>query len=663
MKDFLGTQPDAAKIRAMSSPQAADLTTSLVQQIEVASVAQLLRHWQGREKALWSDSPVLYRAILRRLLRTGEPLIAYDVASDALNVFPGDVRIRQMLGLALARSGATESANRVLQRLAEEGYADEETLGPLARTYKDFGLQQRHSRSGNENLRKSRDLYLSGYAATAGYYSGINAATLSLLIGDSETSRRLASSVRDQCLVQPGVTKEEQFWRQATLGEAALLLNNTSEAQDWYCQARELAADHYADLNSAKRNALLVLDHQQRDYEWLKQTLSIPAVAVCVGHMIDTPGRESPRFPISLEAQVKQELRERISRLGIGFGYASAACGSDILFLEALLETARKAVVVLPYSIEEFRKSSVDVVRDGNWNERFDRVLQAADQVIFASSEGLLNPNISLRYCNRYLRGLAQLRGAHLDTAVVGIAVWDSTSDRQPGGTTETVLEWKEIGFPVEIIDIARRKAHTSKEEEMGASANAVVSQVADGEFQAGIRGLLFADAVGFSKLKEHQIPGFVRTFLGNTAELLKSSSHTPIFRNTWGDGMYFVFERISSAGAFALEMREMIRNPETRDPSLPDDMNLRIGLHAGPVYSCHDPIIDRMNYVGTHVSRAARIEPIAPPGEVYASEAFAALAAAEGMLDFACEYVGRTPQAKNYGTFPTYILKNKSKT
>jgi class 3 adenylate cyclase len=48
--------------------------------------------------------------------------------------------------------------------------------------------------------------------------------------------------------------------------------------------------------------------------------------------------------------------------------------------------------------------------------------------------------------------------------------------------------------------------------------------------------------------------------------------------------------------------------------------LNLRIGLHAGPVYSCIDPVTQRTNYIGAHVSRAARIEPITPVGQVYAS-------------------------------------------
>lgn len=87
-------------------------------------------------------------------------------------------------------------------------------------------------------------------------------------------------------------------------------------------------------------------------------------------------------------------------------------------------------------------------------------------------------------------------------------------------------------------------------------------------------------------------------------------------------------------------------------------DLNLRIALHAGPVYSFVDPITRKRGYGGTHVSRAARIEPVTPAGQVYASEAFAALAAAQGARGFACDYAGQTPMAKGYGTFPTYHVR-----
>ena len=63
-------------------------------------------------------------------------------------------------------------------------------------------------------------------------------------------------------------------------------------------------------------------------------------------------------------------------------------------------------------------------------------------------------------------------------------------------------------------------------------------------------------------------------------------------------------------------------------------------------------------------VEFAARIEPITPPGQVYASQAFAALAAAQGVTEFTCDYVGQTPLAKGYGTFATYhVHRNNPRT
>jgi len=41
-------------------------------------------------------------------------------------------------------------------------------------------------------------------------------------------------------------------------------------------------------------------------------------------------------------------------------------------------------------------------------------------------------------------------------------------------------------------------------------------------------------------------------------------------------------------------------------------------------VYECKDPVTSTRAFIGTHVSRAARIEPVTPPGEVYASESVA---------------------------------------
>jgi class 3 adenylate cyclase len=83
----------------------------------------------------------------------------------------------------------------------------------------------------------------------------------------------------------------------------------------------------------------------------------------------------------------------------------------------------------------------------------------------------------------------------------------------------------------------------------------------------------------------------------------------------------------------------------------------MRIGLHAGVVHKLRDPVTLRDVFIGTHINRAARIEPITPPGQVYASQEFAALAALERVKDFTCKYVGQVSLAKDYGVFPMYRL------
>ena len=146
--------------------------------------------------------------------------------------------------------------------------------------------------------------------------------------------------------------------------------------------------------------------------------------------------------------------------------------------------------------------------------------------------------------------------------------------------------------------------------------------------------------------------------FLGAIASLSRNYQQSILARNTWGDGLYFVFSTAEPAGDFGLELAKLIAGTDWRHKGFSSALNLRIGLHAGPVYEFLDPITGNRNYTGSHVSRAARIEPITPPGQVYASESFAALAAAHGAKSFSCQYVGQTAMAKEYGSFPTYHVR-----
>jgi class 3 adenylate cyclase len=62
--------------------------------------------------------------------------------------------------------------------------------------------------------------------------------------------------------------------------------------------------------------------------------------------------------------------------------------------------------------------------------------------------------------------------------------------------------------------------------------------------------------------------------------------------------------------------------------------------------------------FIGSHVSRTARIEPVTPPGEVYVTEAFAARLLLASQRRLNSDYVGHMPAAKGYGNLRMYRLR-----
>src|SRR5437763_16413236 len=102
----------------------------------------------------------------------------YDIVNTGLEIRPTDTRMRQLQGLALARSGATERAKAILEDLRLETQPAEETLGMLGRTYKDLAATAATAQQRREFLKSGAKIYGEAYRTTGGYWSGINAATM-----------------------------------------------------------------------------------------------------------------------------------------------------------------------------------------------------------------------------------------------------------------------------------------------------------------------------------------------------------------------------------------------------------------------------------------------------------------------------------------------------
>jgi 2-C-methyl-D-erythritol 4-phosphate cytidylyltransferase len=631
---------------------------SLLERIGSGNLGQLMQIWAARGSQQWIDSPEVYQQLTRRLLAQGEPLLAYDVVAEALKLWPLDVTLRQLQGLSLARSGATERANSILQQLRDEGATDEETLGMLARTYKDLAGRA-PSPEREQLLNRAADIYGEAFERSGGFWTGINAATMNLLIGNESSACALAQKVRDECRSRVNESPNDCYWEYAALGEAALICRDWSDAERWYARAAEIGKTRYGDLQSSRRNARLILNHWQKDPSLIDRRLSVPAVIVFAGHMIDRPHRPNPRFPADQETAIANEIRAAIEKVKPGFGFSSAACGSDILFLESMLNFGAEVAVVLPYAAEQFIVDSVDIIPGGNWRARFERVVSNAARVITASTERLSIGGVSYEYCNELLVGLASIRARQLDTGLVPLAVWDGSPGDGPGGAASVVHNWESLGLKPVIIQ-APCSAEASRPTPAITSSTTESARLIQSEYQftARIVSMLFADAVGFSKLSEKQVPRFIVRFLGTIDKLSRCYAEQILATNTWGDGLYLVLREPAAAGNFALELAKLAAGIDGTENGLGAGLSLRIALHAGPVYEFIDPITGRPGFSGTHVSRAARIEPITPPGQVYASESFAAVAAAHGAKHFTCDYVGQTALAKDYGTLAAYHVR-----
>lgn len=609
--------------------------------------------WQTRVKDLWKQVPDTYRILGKRFLGMAENLLAYDILSEGLETWPRDSQLQQLLGLGLARGGSPLKANQIAQNLIRDGHDDFETLSLLGRTHKDLWQKESNEKAREEQLLLAYEAYETAYNKAGDPYPGINAATLALFRGDLKNAHRIGKHVY-QLSLKAAEGSEPNYWTDATLGEVSLILGKLEEARAYYSSAGKLGKGDFANLNSTRQQARLLLQHLGEAPDWLDDCFALPRIVVFSGHRIDQPSLSSSRFPAHLETEVKNRIMERLNQLDPEIGYACAAAGADILFLEAMLERNAEINIVMPFEKEAYIKTSVDVIPGADWKDRFEKVLSQANSIIYANDYPALDNTVLLEFTSMILDGAAKLRSKVYDTNLTALAVWDGQSDDTPGETYAMLQHWKKSNRQVEIVEMP---TNTGNDPQVQPNISTVAPEIMRA-FPQEIRVMFFADVVGFSKLTEQDVPFFVQEFVGHIADEIERSPYKPLHQNTWGDAFYFVFSSVLEAAHFALSTRDLIRDTNWEQRGLSAALNMRISLHSGPVYRFTDPMIQKINFSGAHVNRAARIEPITPPGQVYASEHFAALIVSSNVSEITCDYVGTLPLAKGYGTFPMYHVR-----
>jgi class 3 adenylate cyclase len=593
------------------------------------------QHAERRHPADWDQ-------LARDAEKSGDYLGAYDHALRGLADHPGNLTLIYRAVLNLSRSGANDQAAAWYREYGLETSEEERIAALGARIMREAAFAT-SGPAAPKSLAEAAQCYARIHARTGGTFTGINAATLHLLAGEGGPARRLARKVLATCLSE-GV---RSYDRAADAAAAALIIGDVPAAQEFVATCAALHRSNFSAVASTRRQLARICDELTLDREIFAK-LTPKSVMHYTGHLISPPNQPG-RFPAAAEERVARDIATHLDGHDVGFGFGSLACGGDILVAEALLARKAELHVVLPFEIAEFRAHSVACGGSG-WVDRFDLCLERASSLTYATDDHYLGDNVLFGHCNELAMGLAMLRAANLDARVFQLAIWDGAGGGTDAGTSAGVASWRSRGFSSEIIDSGATPTRTRERKEP--PARTVPKRV--------VKAMLFGDTTGFSRLREQQIPMFIEHFLGRVSGVLDRYADCIDYRNTWGDGLYLVMRDARSAMECALELQAEVGAIDYPAVGLPPHLGLRVGGHIGPVFDVIDPILRARNFMGGHVSRTARMEPVTPPGEVYVTEAFAALIALERDPSLSCEYVGVVPAAKGYGSFRMYVLKRR---
>lgn len=151
-------------------------------------------------------------------------------------------------------------------------------------------------------------------------------------------------------------------------------------------------------------------------------------VIALAGRRVDAPNAAELRFPATQTTPVKDRLREFLQTREVQALVCAAACGADLLALEAAGELGLRRRVVLPFDKAAFRETSV-VDRGGDWGERYDRILAAVESrgelVEFAHDRDDMQTYFT---GNLDILDQAQQLAQELNAEVAALVVWNGVS-------------------------------------------------------------------------------------------------------------------------------------------------------------------------------------------------------------------------------------------
>jgi tetratricopeptide (TPR) repeat protein len=419
---------------------------------------------------------------------------ALEQLEQGLAVDPVNIAGQREKGICLQRLAvqgkprySLEKARDHYRNLLKSHPNDSETLALLGRVDKDawtdswrhndWSTEQKREEAAYQKplLRAAIDSYRQAFRRNLGhYYSGINALTLMHvyrdLTGDShydveaQTMNGTARFSVD-CETEPN----QQFWAKATLGDVEVLAGTPETVTAAYQKAIAKAEKDWFALNStlAQLRFLQDLDFRSdcvaagiKAFERALQRLRPPErqprqILLFSGHMIDAPGRATPRFPQAKVPQAEAAIAKVLDQLGVGpedLAFTQGASGGDLIFAEACLARGAKLQLLQPFPEPDFIERSV-APSAGDWRSRYYAVkakLAPERPPRCMTKELGESERDPYERCNLWLLNTALGYGPE---KVRFVCLWDGGDGDGPGGTRHMVEEVKKRTGQVVWLD------------------------------------------------------------------------------------------------------------------------------------------------------------------------------------------------------------------
>ena len=620
-------------------------------------------------------------AYIKQQIDNGNVFHAYSVAGRFYEDYSQHIKAKEIYALSLLKTGAVDDAKNIVNSLIPYGDveaiknsvfvkdADFATLSGIAHIYTEIWTFSKDCK----DLDVSRELYIASFNKNnQDIGSGINAAWLSWITGEDELSYNIVAKVLD---LLPQLGLNATFDQMIFLAEAQLILGRYDDAIRIYSEAMTKQDEFdYLPVVKARQKLLLLKSAGVKIPDNVLESLTPPRIVVFSGQMIDRQYQEVPIFPNELEEKVRDVIKSNIEELNAKIGYASASAGAEIIFLEEMDKLGREINIILPFEIEDFIENNVRYAGP-RWEKRFEKIIKKAHSVSFSVDDKFLGHSMLYRFSNQIIQGTAVMRGKFLTSDPHLIILWDSLEEGKPGGPSDFMDQWTNIDT-LHIIDIDSLNPNKKNRSERKMLTESNINKVFKDPLtlhlpERSIRCMMFSDFHGYSKLQDEHIPDFL-DFMQKLKNAISEIDLPLESINTWGDAVFAVTKDPIVMADFALLFCDVVTCLGRCYPKFPLPILARISLHSGPVYKAIDPFLEKENFYGGHINRAARLEPVTKVGQVYATQQFVSVLHSEVnkirneclqkdlvfVEKFTTEYVGIIPLAKNFGSQEVYHIR-----